>query len=111
MKLKLTAWQRFQCIQMIGSLRGNVSILHLGGKLLDILDFTDEDKKRVGYQDVGPNQVIWTDTKAKFDVEIVDKNQIDFFKRTIKQCDTWPIANSDQIFDLFEQAGVEIPEE
>lgn len=110
MKLKITAWQRFECIQAIGGLRGNVAILHLGSKLLDILHFTDKDKAEIGYQKLGGGRARWRDAERKFDIEIKDGNQADLLKRALEQNQDWPVANSDQVFDLLKQVGADIAE-
>jgi len=110
MKLKITAWQRFQCIQAVGGLRGNVAILHLGGKLLDILQFSDKEKAEIGYQEMGGGQAQWRDAARTFDIEIKDGNQGDLLKRALEQQNDWPVANARQVLDLLEQVGVEIAE-
>ena len=110
MKLKITAWQRFQCIQVVGGLRGNVAILHQGGKLLDILQFTDKEKAEIGYLELGGGQAKWRDADRIFDIEIKDGNQGDLLKRALEQFADWPVANARQVLDLLEQVGVEVAE-
>jgi hypothetical protein len=110
MKLKITAWQRFQCIQVVGALRGTVAILHQGGKLLDILQFTDKEKAEIGYLELGGGQAKWRDAERTFDIEIKDGNQGDLLKRSLEQFADWPVANASQSLDLLKQAGVEIAE-
>ena len=110
MKLKITAWQRWQCIQAVGILRGNVAILHLGGKLLELLQFSDDEKTEISYRELPGGSAAWRDGGRIFDIEIKDGNQADLLKRALKQREEWPVAEASQALDLLEQVGVKIAE-
>ena len=110
MKLKITAWQRFQCIQSIGRLQGNVALLHLAGKLFGILNFSDDEKGEISYKDLPGGGAAWRDSDRIFDIEIKDGNQSDMLKRALGQRDDWLAASHEQALDLLEQVGAKIAE-
>ena len=111
MKLHITAWQRFQSLQAVGALRGNVAILRQGAHLMDILEFTDKEKAEIGYVERPGGGASWRAVDRLFDLEIKDKNQSDLLKRALEQVQDWPVGNAGPALDLLDQVGVKFPDE
>ena len=109
MKLELSTWQRLSLTQIIGEQQGPVSIVRKAGKLLDILEMTDEEKKEVGLVQDPQVGFRWNNTDRIWGLEISDGNLAAYLKEVAKGHGGWSVRNRDQVLDLFEK--LEIQEE
>ncbi len=69
--IKLTTWERLTISAIVGSMTGTVAEVRRAGKLLDALEFNDEDAKAIGLV-ADPSGVRWEDETREWEVELDD---------------------------------------
>lgn len=69
--IKLTTWERLTISAIVGSMTGTVAEVRRAGKLLDALDFNEEDAKAIGLV-ADPSGVRWEDQTREWEVELDD---------------------------------------
>ncbi len=105
MKLTIDTWQRATLVTVVGRLQGPVAMIRNAGKLLDILEFSEEEQVEVGMIQT-PVGLQWSNRTRKWDIEIPDGNQAELLKRAAQQFDGWPAGNREQVFDLIDQLDI-----
>jgi len=68
MNIVLDTWERIQLLQVISGGRGTIGQVELGLQALTVLRLSDEEKRAVGWIELGPNQLAWTQG-AEHDLE------------------------------------------
>lgn len=59
--MRLSNWERFWLAIIVGSgPPSTIAIVRLGNRILDKLEFSDEEKLLVGWRELGSNMVAWT---------------------------------------------------
>ena len=69
--IKLTTWERLTISSIVGSMTGTVAEVRRAGKVLDALEFNDEDAKAIGLV-ADPNGVRWEDQTREWEIELDD---------------------------------------
>jgi len=106
MKLELTTWQRVIVISILNALRGPVAIVRKAGKLLDILDLSQEEKADIGLVELAPGSFQWKDAGRTWEMEIADRELAAFLKQQVQAFQDWPVARRADVEDLLAQLGV-----
>lgn len=111
MKVTLNTWQRMMCIQALNAQAGHISLIRKALKLLEILELDEAERAEVGMVQLGDEQFTWKDQQRRFDLEVADRELAAFLKRAVAGYGNWPVLQARDTLDLFEQLGVEVPEE
>lgn len=98
MKITLTTWERVQLALIVGSgLAPTIAAVGLGLKALKVLNLSDEDKAKVGFRAVSPNQFGW-DLEQEYDLEF--KDDVWQFVQVLTQAfQAWPIDERSKALD------------
>lgn len=67
--IKLTTWERLTISSIVGSMTGTVAEVRRAGRVLDVLEFNDEDAKAIGLV-ADPSGVRWEDQTREWEVEL-----------------------------------------
>lgn len=100
-----TTWQRVMSAAIVGSVQGNVATLRKADRLLDILEFSKEEKERIGLKISGPTYT-WVDTDTEWDLDI-PYECMDIFRNAIMGYGEWPAANRQEVFSLHQTLGIQ----
>ena len=111
MKLQLTTWQRIVLYQIVGQLRGPVSLVRTASKLLDVLEMSEADRTEVGYRELPNGAATWRDPERRLEIENADREAAALLRRTVEQHQEWPAGQARQVLDLAEQLGLDLDEE
>jgi len=79
MTLKLTTWQRLQILVTLANLRGDLRVINRALKLIDIFEFSGEEKKEIDLREMGQSYV-WKEEDKTWEIELEDQELIDFLK-------------------------------
>lgn len=111
MILKVNTWQRVMLVMMVGSLRGvNIDTIRKAGKMLDVFEFSEKDKKQVGFELLPNGDYKWSRTQEKYIFEIeIDERFISLLKQAFTQFEGWSMEHRDLTEDLAQQLGLEEP--
>jgi Lon protease-like protein len=116
MKLNLTVWQREAIRLRVGNLQGTLAIMQKGLKVLNAVELTKEEKKKVGYRRA-PRGFEWDDTETRFSVEINDREAINLVKRAVRELaadletrELWTPQDAENLPDLCEQLKIDLDE-
>lgn len=82
--IKLTTWERLTISAIVGSMTGTAAEVRRAGKVLDALEFNDEDAKAIGLV-ADPSGVRWEDQTREWEVEL-DQDAIQLARA---QVSTW----------------------
>ena len=67
--IKLTTWERLTIAAIVGAMTGTVADVRRAGKVLDVVEFNDEDAKAIGLvADAGG--VRWEEQSREWDLEL-----------------------------------------
>lgn len=105
MKLKVNTWQRQMLGMLCGEMKGNVSTIRQAMKLLDVLELTEEEKKKINFRTFPEGQV-WDDADLAYELDI-EKEGIELLCNLYSSFDQWPANQAQLVLDLGEQLGVE----
>lgn len=106
MEFNFTLWERALLGVMIGNVRGEASRIRKATKLLDVLDFTDEEKQRFGIA-VNEGMVSWTSSgQDSCPVTIEDGNLVVFLQTEAKNYTSWPASPKGSSVALMDKLGV-----
>jgi hypothetical protein len=102
--IELTIWQRFAILQVLGSLRGDLSVMRRGSKIMDKVELTSEEKNSANVQSVGQS-ISWEGTATK----VIEFSEPEFalIKRTVKEYQGWNMSSMDELFDLVDKLEIE----
>jgi hypothetical protein len=116
MKLNLTVWQRETIRLSAGELRGSLAVMRKGAKILDVVELSKEEKKKVGYY-ITPKGPRWGDAEVIFPIEINDHEAANLTQRVIRELvedlerrEAWVAGEADELFDLCEQLKIDLDE-
>lgn len=71
MQLHLTTWERLALVGMVGNLQDiTMALMYKANKVLDVLDFTPDERKSIGLVQMGA-AIKW-DTDPEWDLEFDD---------------------------------------
>lgn len=83
--IKLTTWERLTISAIVGSMTGTVAEVRRAGKVLDQVEFNDEDAKAIGL--VAEFGVVdWKNKSREWDIELDD----DALRLVRAQVSLWP---------------------
>jgi hypothetical protein len=116
MKLNLTVWQRETIRLRAGNLRGPLALMRKGALVLDAVELTEEEKKKVGYRR-SPQGFQWDDAEIRFPIEIKDHEALNLTKRVVQEVaeelerkEAWTLADADGLPDLCKQLKIDLDE-
>ena len=72
MKLKLNTWERLTLVRIVGSMTGDARLYHKAGKVLDVIEMSDKERKEVGFRQIGDN-FRWDKIQKEWELEIKDR--------------------------------------
>lgn len=67
--IKMTTWERLTIAAIVGSMTGTAAEVRRAGKVLDVLEFNDEDAKAIGLV-ADASGVRWVDQAREWEVEL-----------------------------------------
>lgn len=104
---ELTAWDRFTLIGLLGSLKGDVSLIRKAVKAIDALELSEAEKEVIGFTTNESGVSKWDSQKAehKFKVEIKDREAANLLIATVKGHKDWPVNR--MVLNLFDALGVD----
>lgn len=89
---------------ILGNVQGNMSMLRKADKLLDVLEFSKEEKEKIGLKTSGMT-FTWQDTDTEWDLNIPDEC-MDLFRGAIRNYEEWPASNRREVFNLYQMLGI-----
>lgn len=83
--IKLSTWERLTIAAIVGSMTGTAADVRRAGKVLDAVEFNDDDAKAIGLQ-ADPAGVRWQDQIREWEIELDDAS----LTLARAQVSTWP---------------------
>jgi hypothetical protein len=87
--ITLTTWQRALILNILSGTRGDLRTVNKALKVIDILEFTEEEKSRLGLIISSDGSMTWTNPSASD--HSIDDNLIVFIKETINNSKNIPV--------------------
>lgn len=107
--MKLDTWERVMLTEIIGNMRGDyVTITHKAGKLLDLIELTEDEKKEIGFVRFGNGNVVWQGDK-EWEIEIKDRNLLALLNQQVSLFTGWQRMDKDRVKHLREKLGIPEP--
>lgn len=109
MKYSLTIWERITLTDILGTQRGAAAEYRKACKLLDLIELTEAEGKKV-------DLVIFPDGRVSFDptqegdpieIDVADGNLDTFLKTVLRNKGDWMAAHRKMIDPLLEKFGIE----
>jgi len=100
--MKLTAWERMQLLAVIGGLRDlNVAGVYTALEVRGWLDFSDAERKALGYQELGNGAMVLDSAHAGDVAEVaLSEAQLGFLKQACQGFRGWrPVAETVALFE------------
>lgn len=108
--MKLDTWERVMLTEIIGSMRGDyVTITHKAGKLLDLLELTEDEKKEIGFVRFDNGNVVWQGDK-EWEIEIKDGNLLALLNQQVSLFTDWRRIDKDRVKQLRAKLGIPEPQ-
>jgi len=103
--MELTAWERMQLLSVIGSLRDlNVAGVYKALEVRRLLDFSEAERKAVGFQEVGNGAMVLDSAHAGDVAEVaLSDAQLSFLKQAAQAFRGWrPVLETVALFEKLE---------
>jgi hypothetical protein len=113
MELTLTTWERLICFNAVSGLQGlDAGGMRKAAKLLDIFDFTKEEREAITYVVGLGGSVTWDASKEPegWPIAIGDGNLGEFLKSAIQKPDVAPTYKARELVKLYDKLGIKEPE-
>jgi hypothetical protein len=106
MDLELTTWERIMLIVTTGSLRGPVALARQAGKLLDVLEFSPEQRAEIGLV-IAPNGMIgWAGQHDTRTWSVQVKNDlIPLLRNAVQGFEGWTARDLPRLDELMAKLG------
>lgn len=111
-QLSLTTWQRYMCYVSISTPAQGETYVQVSKalRLLDILEFTDDETAEIHLADNGAGQITWQPRAEPWTIEIPEK-LLAYLKERIKARNVWQGLPVREVGGLMAALGIEIAEE
>ena len=107
--MKLDTWERVMCSEIVGSMRGDyVTITHKAGKLLDLIELSEDEKKEIGFVRFDNGNLIWQGNK-EWEIEIKDENLVALLQQQVSIFQNWSRSDMNKVKSLREKLGIPEP--
>lgn len=104
LKLHLTTWERLALTGMVGNLEGiNMALMFKAHKVLEVLDFTPEERLVAGMKQVGA--AIQWDNANEYDLEFDDPEALNMLQFAAK-AHRYSMAERANMLPLLEKLGL-----
>jgi len=101
--LELSTWQRVGLIQALGMSEGNVATLRLAFRVLEAVEFTEEEQEEIEYRE-DDGQARWNEAGAKRLWEVgLGKKEAKFAASVVDKFGGWKTKDASKVFDLLEK--------
>jgi hypothetical protein len=104
-EIEFTIWQRLSLLQVLGGLRGDLSVMRRGVKVMDKVDLSQDERESAGVRPEG-NSLKWENQATKT-IELTEP-EFSLVKRVVRDYQGWTLAGADELFDLAEKLDIEI---
>jgi len=106
MELELTIWQRAMLITIIRPLQGDLGMFWMGGRVLDMLEFTEEERSELGVVEKA-GQMRWPAEVAGrvFDFTLSEP-MVRLVCGAVRQFRGWSQAMRKETEDLLSKLGI-----
>ena len=108
MKLQLTVWQRAMMLVIVGQARGDLRTLRLALRVLEALEFSEEEREVLGLVEA-EGQFRWDPATAggeEYAVEL-GKQEGAFLVQQVRAYQGWAVVQAGQVFELMQVLGLE----
>jgi len=104
----LTTWERLLCVLIVGASSGPVAEIRAAGKVLDVLDFTDEEKAAAGIVVDASGVTSWADdSKTWACLGALDKAGLTVLKRAVSNYSGWTARDAKKVEALLAKLGLD----
>lgn len=104
MKLTLNVWERMMLRLIVGRVKGSAAAMHKAIKVLDALEFSEEERKEIGLTTNFVGDISWRpDASAEYEIDIPDKEAAALLRRTFNEFDEWVANDAAKVIALEEK--------
>lgn len=106
--ITLNVWQRAMVLVVVSQARGDLRTLRLALRVLEALEFSDEEREALGLVEEG-GQFRWDPAAAEeLEIELeLGRREAAFVKQQVGGYQGWPVAQAGQVFELMKVLGME----
>lgn len=103
-KIEFTIWDRFACLQVIGTLRGDLHLMRLGAGLMDKLELDEDEMEQAGVEQLN-GAISWKGACDK--VVELSEPEFSLLKRSVRDFQGWSVGAYDKLLALSEKLEIE----
>lgn len=105
----LNVWERMAIFNVVAQQQGDRRTMRKVDALLDLVDLTADEKKKVGWVEGVEGSYHWTDTEYVIEVDFKDANLVAVL-HTWLNANAWRGIDAKKVLQLFDKLKVPEPE-
>lgn len=110
MELQLTTWERLTLVRIVGSLTGDARLYHKAGKILDVVELTEQEREEIGLRQVG-DRFQWKDPARLWELHVNDREAKSVIHLALRNYQAYKVEDRAMINRLWAKCEFDLPED